>query len=1488
MSVINSVYAGAGAGAAGSRSANRVNATKQQRDASPPDMSEGSAGSFNEQVLDVMESEGLNNTVTVGMGAYAFASGAGVPFAVGLAAGYLGAMAGSYLGDKAGNAFAGMLGWKKVATEGDLPARMGDVIAHQKKDLGGWGALGGILLGAAAAVFVMATFGTGLVVIAAAAATAGFIGGTLGAAGAAMGQYGENKGTIIAGSPDVFFEGKPVARVGDPVMCSDHPGPPPVIAEGAKTVYANGLQIARLGHRTTCDANINSAATTIVETQETAQVYAVKDSRSALLRWAVIVASYLPLPRNKKGATEEPTVSTQSKSCSSAKCTKPGEPVDVATGDYFQEWSVIDIPGILPLRLGRLYRSRADVSGIFGGKWADDWSQQLIIEKSVIHFRNHEGVVLTYDVPEARNKVKAVNLHEGQYLLYGQRRDTLHIFNRQTQQILSFDPQPGHVRRLSQVRDRFGNQIRFIYSDELPLQLCRIEHSDGYALDLSYEDQKLVSVELITATMRQRLMSCRYDEQGYLAECDSHQFSHLFHEYTAEGYMTRWRDTDKTDAHIQYDPLGRVVGTRTASGHFADRFIYDDVTCCTAYIDAEGGETRFWYNTDGQVYRQVDPLGREHLTEWEFSNKLSETDALGRTVIFARNQSGEPEQVTLPDGSVWNYRWNGFGQLTERTSPLGQGWRFIYGKQGQLRTVTDPQGRRREHRYSPQGELLRDISADGMEWRYSYNAQHQLCEVTAPDGGVTSLVPDGLSRPVEVVDPLNQTTRYVYSPAHASPAGSISEIHLPDGVKQQYAYDSEKRLTVVTDGEGKSTRYEYGAFDILNAMTRPDGQRLTFDYDRLTRLTQVTNALGNTYSYTRDRAGQVIAETDFTGRTLRYQYDAAGRCILTRYPDNRVVRWHYSVRDEVVRRETWQCGETCSGLVATVSYDYDPAGRLVRAENADAVVEFDYDEAGQLTAERLNGREIRHQWDSLKGTPAGRQFDKLGMSFVFGAQHELKEWQLEGHQPLLMHHDRLGRETLRESGAGFVQGSQYTATGLLANLAAGRDSVLFRQQLMAPEGPLQASGINRSWEYDRAYNVVGIDDGRWGKTQYQYDANDQIVRAHFGGLLPQEERFSYDGAQNLCSHQRLGAGIYAAWEENTQQQRAGRVVRCGHCRYRYDEAGRLAEKREEREGYRERVWRYRWNTESQLSELMTPEGERWAYRYDALGRRIRKQRLSGGHPGARPVGYDYLWSGDQLTEEVPLYADGTQAYDESVHWLYTPGALTPLARYEKGQLHYVVSDHMGTPRELLTEQGNVAWSGRLNTWGGIKLWQVAANDGDKLRCNLRFAGQYADEESGLHYNRYRYYDSETGQYLTPDPIGLLGGVNPYGYVHNPLSWVDPLGLASYPPVTETTTASNGLDYRSNPKHTLGGVGNSLKAGIEPRNSLDLFGDSVLGKNGNRYALDSDGSLHRFADSNDGSWHWNGSTGQSSPRPNLTSKQAGNDILNKFGLPKKGW
>ncbi|CNC20582.1 YD repeat-containing protein [Yersinia pseudotuberculosis] len=199
------------------------------------------------------------------------------------------------------------------------------------------------------------------------------------------------------------------------------------------------------------------------------------------------------------------------------------------------------------------------------------------------------------------------------------------------------------------------------------------------------------------------------------------------------------------------------------------------------------------------------------------------------------------------------------------------------------------------------------------------------------------------------------------------------------------------------------------------------------------------------------------------------------------------------------------------------------------------------------------------------------------------------------------------------------------------------------------------------------------------------------------------------------------------------------------------------------------MWRYCWNKQDPLSELITPTGARWRYGYDAFGRRIRKRRVvdtpplnemdapSTGPATASLAGYAYLWSGDQLIEEVPVYADGTVAYEQGIHWRYAPGGLTPMARYAQGKLHYVVTDYQGTPRELLNEQGKVVWASRLSTLGQAELWRQAANDEDRVSCNLRFAGQYADAESGLHYNRFSYYDGETGQYLCPDPIGLAGG-----------------------------------------------------------------------------------------------------------------------------------
>jgi len=151
---------------------------------------------------------------------------------------------------------------------------------------------------------------------------------------------------------------------------------------------------------------------------------------------------------------------------------------------------------------------------------------------------------------------------------------------------------------------------------------------------------------------------------------------------------------------------------------------------------------------------------------------------------------------------------------------------------------------------------------------------------------------------------------------------------------------------------------------------------------------------------------------------------------------------------------------------------------------------------------------------------------------------------------------------------------------------------------------------------------------------------------------------------------------------------------------------------------------------------------------------------------------DFHWNGDQLSDEIPVGSDGRPDDENAIRWIYEPGSFTPLARYEKGQLHYAVTDTVGRIQELLTEDGTIVWRGKQQLWGR----EESANDAN-ISCRLRFPGQYEDEESGLYYNRFRYYDCETGQYISPDPIGLAGGLNPYGYVHNPLGWIDPLGLA---------------------------------------------------------------------------------------------------------------
>ncbi|PHM22095.1 RHS repeat-associated core domain-containing protein [Xenorhabdus ehlersii] len=1079
--------------------------------------------------------------------------------------------------------------------------------------------------------------------------------------------------------------------------------------------------------------------------------------------------------------------------------TKEGDPVDMATGDFLQVWPVLAIPGLLPINLSRTYRSTADLHGLFGPKWADDWSLQLAIGQEEVHYTHTDGVVYDFATPD--NRVLSRNRHLPHCLLTGELTGELCLTDRLAQLMYHFSPISGSTRKLSAITDRRQNRIDFIYDKHA--QLIEVTRNDGLRLSLQYLDGQLHTLDMHEIRdgqlVGQRLLTCQYDPQGYLNECDAFQHNHLWHEYDQQGRMTRWHDTDQTDLMISYDERGRVLSTTSPSGYWHDRFRYDDNARITTYLDGEGGETRYHYDPNGLVIREVDPLGRITRRQWRHSLLMWESNPSGQMTTFDYNADGALTEVVLPTGETFVYAYDEHGQLTESHLPTGERWQWHYDEQGNLTALTNPLGHREEYQYGLHGELRQRLLPDGQTWHYAYDEHQRLAAVMMPNGETTGLELDELGRLRQLTDALKQQTRYRYSDDHASLNGSLTEVELPDGTTQQLAYDSERRVVAVTDGEGRTTRYTYGAFDLLTQVTRPDGTTLRFGYDRLTRLNSVTAATGETYRYERDAAGQIIRETDFTGRTLAYQYDKLGRRTQVQYPDGQQLRWHYSVAGLLVKQESWQPEEGTWVLKATTTYEYNPRHQLVKATNADAVVEYEYDKTtGLPTCERINGREIRREWDNLTGRPLSESLDGHTLHFGYHPlSGALNHFQFNQHAPLTLRHDALGRETVRESAHGFILASRYTATSLLAHQSAGRNSPFFQEALAEndPHFPPQATAVNRSWQYDRAHNVRVIDDSRWGQTRYRYNTNDQILHTLFDSSRPHEEQFSYDANGNLSQH--LPVDAQGAMAQFTQRQQAGRVVQRGDTHYHYDDNGRLVEKIEQCDGFRPQIWRYRWDTQNQLTHCETPDGSRWQYQYDPFGRRIRKIKARDGKLTAanlqlwlagRPDlpenpkalgGYDYLWSGDQLIEEVPYQADGTRLEARRVRWLYEPGSLTPAARFERGKLHYAISDHQGTVRELLDEQGEMVWGQHLTTWGHAQnRGGVPSHHPDHhVQCNFRFLGQYEDEESGLCYNRHRYYSPETAQYISSDPIGLMGGFNPYSYVHNPSKWVDPYGLA---------------------------------------------------------------------------------------------------------------
>ncbi|NLA21182.1 hypothetical protein GPU89_37615 [Burkholderia cepacia] len=458
-----------------------------------------------------------------------------------------------------------------------------------------------------------------------------------------------------------------------------------------------------------------------------------------------------------------------------------------------------------------------------------------------------------------------------------------------------------------------------------------------------------------------------------------------------------------------------------------------------------------------------------------------------------------------------------------------------------------------------------------------------------------------------------------------------------------------------------------------------------------------------------------------------------------------------------------------------------------------------------------------HEYDALNQRIATVRPDGHRVSWLTYGSGHLVGLQLDDHELVSYERDDLHREVARLQGNRLLQTQQWDALGRLS------EQVLARDSLKGPQGQTDGGRLLvRRYRYDAASQLTGINDTHRGELRYGYDPVGQLLEAQ---SRLGTEIFAFDPAGNL---------IDPAEQREAERQRMpspkaldNRLKQYAGTHYQYDAWGNLAQRWKNGQESR-----FTWDLFDRLTHY---EDERLQadYGYDALGRRLYKhtrahyeERRGAGAQWNRAerlkvnrqhqCGFTlYGWDGDTLAWESSI-ADEDGFGARTTHYVYEPGTFVPVAqavradaillqdeprygaRYLRDNdplwlppppapaidsLAWYQCDHLGTPQVLTDQDAGIAWSAEHSAWGMAKeVIRNVVNEGVELRNPIRFQGQYHDHESGLHYNRYRYYDPEVGRFVSKDPIGLVGGINVYGYVRNPLTWVDPLGLQATGPV----------------------------------------------------------------------------------------------------------
>ncbi|VWC38626.1 YD repeat-containing protein [Burkholderia lata] len=918
-----------------------------------------------------------------------------------------------------------------------------------------------------------------------------------------------------------------------------------------------------------------------------------------------------------------------------------------------------------------------------------------------------------------------------------------------------------------------------------------------------------------------------------VTDADGHA---TIHRYDFHNRIVLLEHADGSTESYEWDEQHRLVGAKNAMGH-TQRFAYDDQGRLTAETDALGNTTRTEYDSSGLPVTVTIPDGRVTRTEYDpLGHPVSVTDASGRTTRYAWSVQSELLSLTDPKGGVTRFRYDHAGRLAEATDCSGHATRYGYDERGHLSAVTDAEGHDTLYRCDARGQVVSVTHPDGIEERFTWDGEGNLRTYCDGAGQVTEYTFNARGQPTWRKDAAGRELTYGYDRQWRLDT-LINENH----ERTRFSYDRLGRLAEQTDFDGSTTRYgwdEAGQLtgsqtgDIETAYARDPLGRLTrretkgpggrgqvtehFYYDARGRLTTAQGSFSHVCLHY-DDADNLIAEEQtiypdngsaYTTVT-RHEYDALGNRIRTQLPNTRTVDWlRYGsghlhgvlldgqplmdVERDSLHRETLR---RYRGFEQT--REYDPVGRLKRMivrHDAQKTLPKDwiasrrlsYDASGQLTRiEDLVRGVTDYTYD-----PTGRLLKATtpDLKEVFAFDPAGNSVDPEKIPP------RPSEETIESASARMQRQMAQDRAWWDAHPGERLPEAQLARRLRIAD---ELDALTR-WEKSLP-KCIGNVLKELNRTRYECDAQGNLVRkTEPGGVT---WLYDYDAANRLKRADRYMKPPAAnevdrrEWMPNGMTSIPGKVRPELRVSFTYDAFGRRRLKEVGRkDGSIDRTV-FTWDGDVLLMEerfhiapLELHERDPRAYRATQV------VREDPDDPYSVPV-----------AQRIHTFGERRQWQGASLY-LHEPGTFVPLARLDETLVEaafiatgtdgrfvqvpaktrhatlFYQNDHLGTPQELLDESGKVVWLGRYRAWGGEKTVWREIPERNEAGNPVRFQGQYRDEETGLHYNRYRYYDPDSGRFVSKDPIGLAGGLNVYQYAPNPSAWIDPLGLQSKPPV----------------------------------------------------------------------------------------------------------